>query len=114
MPLKNVGHSVLAAGATFYTAPAANVGAGRPDGVSVVLGLQVANRTGATGVLTVSWRDASNGLADYPIVFNIAIPSNTSLNILDSLKLVLEAGDTLYASATSDSTFVITGAISEE
>lgn len=114
MPMKNIGHAALAAGAVFYTAPAADANAGRPDGIATVLGIQVLNRTASSGTISISWLDASNANADNPLTFNLTIPAYTSINILDAFKLPLEPGDALRAQASANNVFAITGAVSED
>jgi hypothetical protein len=115
MPLRNIGHAVTAAGADFYTAPAASAANGpNPEGVVTVMGLQVANRTASTATITVSWRDVSNANAQWDFVKDIAVPGNSSINIIDAFRHILEAGDILRAQASANNVFHITGAVSED
>jgi hypothetical protein len=115
MPLRNISHAATSAGADFYTAPAASAANGpNPEGAVTILGLQVANRTASAATITISWRDVSNSNAQWDLVKDIAIPGNTSLNILDAFRHVLEAGDVLRAQASANNVFHISGAVSED
>jgi len=74
-----------------------------PPGItSIILYCQIAN-VGATSYTASMWHYRPSTNTFTPVVFQIAVPPNDTLSMLDG-KLVLETSDILFVSGSSPST----------
>lgn len=89
---------------TAYTCPAATV--------AIVVGCQVANVSAASEEVSVWWTDDSNGDAITRLVEDVVIPAKASLAPIAG-KLVLEAGDAIYATGQTNNDAEITVSVLE-
>lgn len=84
---------------TLYTAPASTT--------SIVLGAALANKSGNTVAVTLSFTDTSAGTTSQMIPA-VQIPPNTTLEVLAGQKYILETGDTLKVQADTASSIDVT------
>ena len=94
--LVNVNNS---ADATLYTAPS--------GATSIVLGVAIANKTGAEVTAKIKFTDTSASTTT-ELLSDVAIPGNKTLEVLAGQKYILEAGDILSVRAGSASALDIT------
>lgn len=105
--LKNFRGIMTTTGVTAYTCPA--------NTSAVVVSLQVANVDGVNSAdATVHWTDSSNSNAVTRFGYNVTIPAQTAVAMLvPGTKQVLEAGDTIVATASADGDLELSGSILE-
>ena len=84
---------------TLYTAPASTT--------SIVLGAAIANKSGNTVAVTMSFNDTS-GSKTTQMIPSVQIPANTTLEVLAGQKYILETGDSLTVLADTASSIDIT------
>ena len=75
---------------TLYTAPAATT--------AVILGVALANKTGNSVTVQVQFADTSASTT-HQLLENVSIPGNTTLEVLQGQKYILETGDILKVQA---------------
>ena len=98
---KNVTVNLTNPGDVVYTTPAGYS--------SIVLMAQVSNLTGGTIATSLFVQKAS---VDYSLVTDFEIPSNDAAGLLSG-KLVLEPGNQVFASASANSSALLTMSILE-
>ena len=81
---------------TLYTAPASTT--------SIVLGAAIANKSGNSVGVTLTFSDVSGG-NDSALLSGVQIPPNTTLEVFAGQKYILETGD--YLTALSDTASAI-------
>jgi hypothetical protein len=107
---KNFKEHLTVSTSTIYTCP--------PDKTAILLMLQVSNSDGEyVADANVSWTDSSDlDETSTPIetvlLKNAVIPVGSALSAVAG-KMVLEAGDTIKASASADNAVTISGSILE-
>jgi hypothetical protein len=69
-----------------YTCPA--------NKTAIIISAQVANTIGSLARVSAQWVDSSDSAAAVPLTQDVAVPSDTAINII-AARLVLEEGDTL-------------------
>jgi len=89
---KNAAYSNVSSGSynTLYTAPT--------NTRTIILGLALANKTSAEVKVKVQFSDYSAGTT-YQLLEDVAIPGNTTLEVLAGQKYVLETSDALKLQA---------------
>jgi len=75
---------------TLYTAPSATT--------AVILGVALANKTGNSVTVQVQFADTSASTT-HQLLENVSIPGNTTLEVLQGQKYILETGDILKVQA---------------
>lgn len=102
---KNFNGTMVTGGVTAYTCPAATT--------AIVLHCQIANVDGSSSADgSVSWTDSSDSNKVVYLGKSIAVPAKTSISLLTG-KLVLEAGDTIVATASADGDLQLSGSVLE-
>ena len=95
---------------TFKNAKVVNVnGSGSPDTLytvpssttTIVLSLNLCNKNAASRTVTVSWTDGSDTDASTALLNEVAIPGDTTLEVLSGQKIVLMATDALKVVASA-------------
>jgi hypothetical protein len=76
---------------TLYTAPSSTT--------SVLLGVALANKTGNSVTVQVQFTDTSASSATFQLLESVSIPGNTTLEVLQGQKYILETGDLLKIKA---------------
>lgn len=91
---KNANLSNVSNGAadTLYTAPAGTT--------SIVLGAAIANKTGNTASITLTFNDSSDADSS-SLLHNVQIPGYTTLEVFSGQKYILEEADSLTALSDS-------------
>ena len=89
---------------TVYTAPVSTI--------AIVIGCQVSNVSAAAEEVSVWWTDDSNADAITRLVEDVIIPAKASLAPIAG-KLVLEAGDAIYATGQTNNDAEITVSVLE-
>lgn len=84
---------------TIYTAPASTT--------TIVLGVAIANKTGSEVTAKVKFTDSSASTTT-ELLSDVAIPGNTTLEVLAGQKYILETGDSLSARSGTASALDIT------
>jgi len=87
-----------------YTVPASTT--------TVVLGLNICNKTASAVTATVRITDTSASV-DYQVIDTVSIPSRTSLEIMSGQKYILEATDILRVQAGTASALDVTLGVME-
>ena len=90
--LASVNHSAFA---TLYTCPSATT--------AIILGLAITNKTDNSVTASVQFTDTSDSSATRLLLNEVAIPPNTTLEVLAGQKYVLEATDILKVQASAAS-----------
>ena len=90
--------------ADVYTVPAATT--------TVVLGLNICNKTASAVTATVRITDTSASV-DYQVIDTVSIPGRTSLEIMAGQKYILEATDILRVQAGTASALDVTLGVME-
>ena len=86
---------------TLYTAPSATT--------AVILGVALANKTGNSVTVQVQFTDTSASTT-HQLLENVSIPGNTTLEVLQGQKYILETGDILKVQAgTASAVDVVLG-----
>jgi hypothetical protein len=103
---KNANISSVSNGAadTLYTAPA--------GATCIILGAAVANKTGNSVGITLTFNDTSSGV-NSDLLSTVQIPANTTLEVFAGQKYVLETGDSLTALSDTASAVDITLSVLE-
>lgn len=77
---------------------------------SIMLELDVANRTGAAVFANVTIRDVSEDVTSF-IIQNAPVPSGGTLQVISGQKIVLEQGDYVQVQSTSASSLDVVSSI---
>lgn len=86
---------------TLYTAPSATT--------AVILGVALANKTSNSVTVQVQFTDTSASTT-HQLLENVSIPGNTTLEVLQGQKYILETGDILKVQAgTASAVDVVLG-----
>ena len=102
---KNFRGVMVTGGVTAYTCPALTT--------AIILHCQVANIDGVNSAdATVHWTDSSNSAAVTQLAKIIPVAGATAMSVLTG-KLVLEAGDTIVATASADGDLILSGSVLE-
>lgn len=102
---KNFNGTMVTGGVTAYTCPDATK--------AVIIHCQVSNVDGSSSAdASVSWTDFSDSNKVVYLGKTIAVPAKTSISLLTG-KLILEAGDTIVATASADGDLQLSGSVLE-
>ena len=89
---------------TLYTAPSATT--------AVILGVALANKTGNSVTVQVQFTDTSASTT-HQLLESVSIPGNTTLEVLQGQKYILEAGDILKVQAGTASAIDVVAGLME-
>ena len=89
---------------TLYTAPSATT--------AVILGVALANKTGNSVTVQVQFTDTSASTT-HQLLENVSIPGNTTLEVLQGQKYILETGDILKVQAGTASAIDVVAGLME-
>lgn len=110
----NVGTSTGASGDAIYTVPA---GAGSSALESIVIGISVCNKNAAERTVGL-FLDNEDGTNDSYIVNGLKVPGNTTVEIMQGNKIVLQNdgsnADVLRAEASAGSSIDVVCSVSED
>jgi len=104
MALKSVGQRVPVTAAAVYTVPSGKT--------ARVVFCQAANIAAQVVDLTVSWTDASASNAELELIHDVPVPTRAALSPIAG-ELVLNAGDSLRASASAANGLHLTVSVDE-
>jgi len=102
---KNAAISATTSYQTLYTAPSLSE--------VVVLSLLVTNKTSNVMGVTFRFNDSS-AAASFQMLQNVQIPPNTSLELMQGQKYILEAGDSYSVLAEADTSIDIVMGVMEK
>jgi hypothetical protein len=101
----NAGVEIQDGDTTIYTCPAGTK--------AIVIGCQATNVVGSNSTINVGWTDSSDSDVKTYLGYEIVVPLNSSYEPVSG-KLVLEAGDTIFAKSVTHSVgFNLTASILE-
>jgi len=89
---------------TLYTAPSATT--------AVLLGVALANKTGNSVTVQVQFADTSASTT-HQLLESVSIPGNTTLEVLQGQKYILETGDILKVQAGTASAIDVVAGLME-
>tara|TARA_Y100000296_G_C5044650_1_gene191655 strand:+ start:43 stop:378 length:336 start_codon:yes stop_codon:yes gene_type:complete len=81
--------------ATLYTVPSSTT--------TIILSLNLCNKNAASRTVTVNWTDGSDSDASTVLLNEVAIPGDTTLEVLSGQKIVLMTDDVLKVVASAAS-----------
>lgn len=91
--------------ADVYTVPSSTT--------TVILGLNICNKTASAVTAKVQLQDTSASSATFQIIEDVSIPANTSLEVMSGQKYILEATDVLRVQAGTGSALDVTLGVME-
>ena len=91
--------------ADVYTVPSSTT--------TVILGLNICNKTANAVTVKVQLQDTSASSATFQIIEDVSIPANTSLEVMSGQKYILEATDVLRVQAGTASAIDVTLGVME-